>query len=76
MFKDVKVLYYLFIILENVLDLKVFFNVVDKLLYCKVERCYLIVFLMIEFMNNFVDFFDKKIVIIRIELFNEVIFNI
>lgn len=76
MFKDVKVLYYIFIILENVLDLKIFFNVVDKLLYCKVEKCYLIVFLMIEFMNNFVDFFDKKIVIIRMELFNEMIFII
>ena len=71
MLKDAKASYYSSTILENALDQKTLFNVVDKLLHRKVERRYPPAPSMIELTNNFADFFDNKIATIRTELSNE-----
>ena len=71
MLKDAKASYYSSTILENALDQKTLFNVVDKLLHRKVERRYPPAPSMIELTNNFADFFDNKIATITTELSNE-----
>lgn len=57
---------YYFLLIDDVgLDLKVFFCNINCFFYRKFDKFYLLCMLVSDFVNNFVNFFIEKIVIIK-----------